>query len=264
MGKKGDLVILVFFFSLLCAFCSTPESGKEGAPAAGSAAGRGTAAPSPAGTDNAFQTGVRALFAKNWQEARGSFEAVKPEDPNYLTALHNLGILAEQASDYPKALAYHKKILEIDPKNAEAHANLGWLYFLERKYPESIQESKTALTYNPHLLTALYNLGLACAADDDYARAIEAYERAVGQDPSKADRQTAIDDLTRFLSQKPGSVAARSCLAFLYRSAGETSREKEELKKVLQTASPGPLKKAAEDRLGELEKAQGTAGGGNP
>lgn len=263
MHKDRLFRIAVIFCCGISAFCSKPESRKEEAPAVTPAARQATAAPNPPGAVDPYQAGLKALFAKDWERARSSFEAVKPDNPNYVTALNNLGILAEKASDYPKALAYHKKILEVEPKNAEAHANLGWLCFLQGNYQESIKESNAALTYNPNLLTALYNLGLACAADENNGAAMEALRHAVDRDGQKKLCRTAIEDFAGFLSRKPEALSARFCLAFLYRSVGETNREKEELEKLIAMTPPESLRKEADERLAELNKAGGTIQRGN-
>jgi Tfp pilus assembly protein PilF len=251
MRLPKTTLLVILLLSLLISTTCTKEKDESAPPAPTPAVDK---TPPKAGQESSFSAGRKALFAKDWLTAKSHFEEVKPDDPNYLLALHNLAILSEKLSDRSGAIAYHKKILEIEPKNADAHANLGWLYFLEGDYEKSIKESHSALTGNPNLWTAFYNLGLAHAADENYAAAIEVYKRVLSLDQRKSGIEAAKEDLAGFISSHSAAEAPRLCLAYLYGATGHFEKEEEELEKLLKMARSEKLKEKARKRLADLKK----------
>ena len=62
----------------------------------------------------------QALFeAREFDEARGVFEAALALDPENLIALRHLGDLARQAGDLKEARQWYQRVLEADPRNEE-------------------------------------------------------------------------------------------------------------------------------------------------
>lgn len=90
---------------------------------------------------------------------------------------YSLGIEADEAQDYIKAVEYYKKALEIDKKFAFAWDNLGMAYRGLNRNEDAVKAYKKSLKLDPKGKTPLMNIGVAYQQLGQYDNAIKYYNK---------------------------------------------------------------------------------------
>jgi predicted TPR repeat methyltransferase len=155
--------------------------------------------------------------AGNLDEARAGYLALLRDNPTDAEALHALGILCAQQSDFDTAVTYLQKAaqhqphnptilvnlanalkaagvfsqaaevlhaaIELDPEYDAALNNLGTVYYAQGKLTEAIKYYRLALEKQPNFSDAHYNLGLAYTKQNQSENAIAAYKTLLDTDP---------------------------------------------------------------------------------
>jgi tetratricopeptide (TPR) repeat protein len=150
----------------------------------------------------AFEAGVAASKAQNYDEAIASFEKAIAMAPNCHDCYYNIGYAYFQKKDYDKAETAFKKATEIKPDYAEAWAALANVYNVEKKLDEALAASNKAAELSQAPLGgpagaaggggnagALYNQGVILWNQQKYAEAKDKFEAAIKADPKHAEAQ---------------------------------------------------------------------------
>jgi len=148
--------------------------------------------------NDAFNTGMEALRAKNWDAAIEAFTKGAEMDPkqhvlwaNMAEAQTNLAStkpINEQPSIVAKALENYAKAIELKPDDAAYHNNYGLALCRTGKYPEGMAElGKAAQLDPPNAGRYYFNLGAILVNTGKGEEAYEAFQKAIQADANYAD-----------------------------------------------------------------------------
>lgn len=114
----------------------------------------------------------------------------------------NRGLIAATMNDLPLAVECHERALAIDPDFSNARNNLGVALQKQGRYDESIQQYKTLLAKDPHFSDARSNLGISLASARLFDEALAVYQEEIARRPSSFTAHfgagNALRDLKRF------------------------------------------------------------------
>lgn len=119
-------------------------------------------------------------------EAEAAYRAVLANDPDNVDALHFLGVLAYQRSDYRKAEELIGQSLARNPANPAARNNLGNALAAQARLDEAMACYREALALQPGFAGALVNLGAGSMAQGNSEDAVGYYAHALDIDPGNA------------------------------------------------------------------------------
>ncbi len=118
--------------------------------------------------------------------AISSFLTTVEQDPNYLLAFEQLGLVFAESGN-PRAIDFYETAIKLDPKNSLTRYNLGMYYQSNNLPDEAIQVFKELIQIDPSFANAHYNLGyLAIEESNDYSAALEHFKSAEIANPSYA------------------------------------------------------------------------------
>jgi tetratricopeptide (TPR) repeat protein len=160
-----------------------------------------------------YNTGLRHLWAEEYEKALSYFLEVVKKNPNHGEAYFQIGYCRGKLGRYQEAIEPYQEAIRIKPDNIgaynnlcgaygrvgrylealnsckkailfepdlfEAHNNLGWSYHQLGRYQEAIESCKRAIRIKPDFAQAHYNLGNSYAALERYEEAIESYKQAI-------------------------------------------------------------------------------------
>jgi tetratricopeptide (TPR) repeat protein len=136
--------------------------------------------------------------AGRWQEARQVYEATSKLYPQNAVVLNNLAFLiAEHGGDLDYALTIANRAKTLIPDMAEVSDTLGWIYLKKNLSDNAIQIFQELVTKRPDQPTFRYHLGMAYSQRGDRTKAADELRKALGQNPSSAERQKIQDLLSR-------------------------------------------------------------------
>lgn len=152
--------------------------------------------------NDAFNAGMQALEAKNYDQAVDSFKKASEVDPKQEAVWANLARAygeradtkkqpdktADRQADLDQAIAAYGKALELKPDDAGLHLNRGLALANEKKIPESKAELEKAAQLDPTQAgKAYYNLGAILINSGQTDAAVDAFKKAIELDPNYAD-----------------------------------------------------------------------------
>jgi len=144
--------------------------------------------------NNAFNEGVAALQAKQYDVAATSLEKAAETDPKQPAVWANLGDAytgqagSKTGADFDalmtKALDSYTKSIELKPDEAATHNNYGLALAKDKKYPEAEAELKKAAELDPPTAyTRFFNLGALLSNNGQGAEASKAFKMAIDAAP---------------------------------------------------------------------------------
>ena len=150
--------------------------------------------------NDAFNQGMAALAAKQFDVAITSFTKAGELDPNQNVVWAQLAesymqnanqkVGAEQQASIDKALEAYTKALAIRPEDAAYHNNYALALAKAKKLPESQAELAKAAQLDPtNAGRYFYNLGAVLVNTGQNDAAGEAFKKAIDMDPNYADAQ---------------------------------------------------------------------------
>jgi tetratricopeptide (TPR) repeat protein len=162
---------------------------------AGGAASKETAAKNVE-LKKAFEEGIAAGQANNYDQAIVSFGHAAEINPACFDCHYNMGYMYSQKKDYDKAEAAYKKAIELKPDYAEAYSGLANIYNLQRKFDLAAEASKKAMDIGGSAAAggaaggnadAMYNQGVILWNAGKIADAKKQFEAAVAANPNHAE-----------------------------------------------------------------------------
>ena len=84
-----------------------------------------------------------------YREAIKYFLSALEFNPEYVTALNNLGSSYYQLKDYDQAIYYFEMVLNLDKNYIKAYLNLGACYFWKGRYLKAYNIYQRSKTINP-------------------------------------------------------------------------------------------------------------------
>jgi tetratricopeptide (TPR) repeat protein len=158
----------------------------------------GGGAAGPAGVAElrkAFEDGVNASKAGNFDDAVAAFAKAAEISPKCPDCYYNMGYAYSQKKDYAKAEESYKKAIEMKPDYPEAYSGLANIYNAQRKFDDAAAASAKAAELSggaPGALAggnadALFNQGVILWNAGKIADAKKQFEAAVAANPSHAE-----------------------------------------------------------------------------
>lgn len=158
--------------------------------------------------------------------ALSSFLTTTEQDPNYLLAYEQLGLLFA-ATGNPKAISYFETAIRLDPKNALTRYNLGMFYQETGNYDAAIEVYNAISKIDPSFSNAPYNIGfIEIEYRKNPSKALPYFEQAEKANPlyaaaiymqgvcyeSMGKKPQAIELFRKSLTVSPGFELARDGL----------------------------------------------------
>jgi len=145
----------------------------------------------------AFEEGIAASQAGNYDGAIAAFTHAAEVNPNCFDCHYNIGYSYSQKKDYDKAEAAYKKAIEIKADYSEAYNGLANIYNLQRKFDQAAEASKKAMELSGGGAAgagagggnadALYNQGVILWNAGKIPDAKKQFEAAVAANPNHAE-----------------------------------------------------------------------------
>jgi tetratricopeptide (TPR) repeat protein len=203
--------------------------------------------------NDAFNAGMAAMDAKNYDEAIKNFVHANELDATQLAVWDNLGAAylalagtqtgADKTATTDKAIETYKKAIEISPNTAALYNQLGNAYGAEHKIPEAQEALNKAATLDPAMAAkAYYNMGANLVNGGQNDAAADFFKKAVAADPNYADAhyQLGICLLAKAtVDSKTGKITPPDGTA-------------DEFQKYLQLKPDGPFSQSAKEMLASL------------
>ena len=150
-----------------------------------------------AAVKTAFEAGVAAEKAGNFDEAIAKFNEVATKLPKCAECFANIGSIHMRKKEYEQAEAAYKKATEINPNSGEAYMGLANAYNAQRKFDQATEASATANkllggagapgSAGGASAGAVFNQGVIAWNAGKIPDAQKLFEQAVTIDPKLAD-----------------------------------------------------------------------------
>ncbi len=148
--------------------------------------------------NDAFNAGIAAQDAKQWDVAIESFEKAATLDPTQnvvfgrladsYSALAKTKSGADQQAALDKAIGAYQKAIELKPDAPEYHNNYALALAGEKKFPEAQAELQKAAQLDPtNAGKYYYNLGAVLVNTGQLEPAGDAFKKAIEAEPTYAD-----------------------------------------------------------------------------
>jgi predicted O-linked N-acetylglucosamine transferase (SPINDLY family) len=131
----------------------------------------------------ALNEGFESYQRGDINQAEDVCKNILKKKPNNADALHLLGMIYSQRSDYDLAIKYIQRALGIDPSFAEALNNLGNIFQKMNRFDEAISSYQKAVKLNPNLDQTYLNLGITLHDAGKIDDAVECYRRVIELKP---------------------------------------------------------------------------------
>ncbi len=197
--------------------------------------------------DANFQLGFLYFARKDFPDAVPYFEAALRIDPNFLSALMNIG-LAEYAlkqptvgNDYlrralvvnpkenrpriwiaqtltaldslPEAQEMYQAAIVADSTNAEAYRGSGVVLLLQKNWPDAITPLELAVKIEPENLQGHIWLAQAYSNSGQIDKAKAEFNKAIDIDPNNAEAARGLGFIRKYEEQKAAKAAAAASKA---------------------------------------------------
>jgi tetratricopeptide (TPR) repeat protein len=171
----------------------------------------------------AFDAGVAASKAGNYDESIAAFEKAAALAPNCYDCYYNIGYAEFQKKDYEKSEAAYKKATEIKPDYIEAWNALSNVYNVQKKLDEALAASNKAAELASAApagggaagagggggnAAALYNQGVILWNQQKYPEAKDKFEAATKADPKHGEAFYRLGMAYVNLGDMPQAVTA--------------------------------------------------------
>jgi tetratricopeptide (TPR) repeat protein len=193
----------------------------------------------------AFDAGVAASKAQNYDEAIAAFQKAAAAAPNCHDCYYNIGYAYFQKKDYAGAETAYKKATELKPDYVEAWNALANVYNMEKKLDDALAASTKAaeLSSGPagaagggggNAAPALYNQGVIFWNQQKYAEAKDKFEAATKADPKHAEAHYRLGMSYVNLGDMPHAVTAFEG----YLAVAPTGEHADEVKQFIAAMKP--------------------------
>lgn len=202
--------------------------------------------------NQAYNDGMAALEAKNYDVAIEDFNKAGEVDPNQIAVWSHLAQAyqddagtktgADHDALVGKAIETYNKALTLKPDDASIHNNYGLLLAKAGKFPDATAELEKAAQLEPaNACKYYYNLGALYTNAGQVDPAIDAFKKGIAADPNCADAyyQTGVNMMAKVSTGADGKMVA---------APGTV----EAFQKYLELKPDGPYAQSAKDMLTTL------------
>lgn len=164
---------------------------------------------SPHGADRRLQAALERHKKGDLAWANREYRQVLAEHPNHPTALHYLGLIAQQTGHPGQAVELLQRSISLDPHDPRAYNHLGQVLIALNRTAEAIRCFESAVAVDPAHTDSLDSLANALKARGELERAIALYRRVVELDPQAV---SSLYNLANALRDKQEYAEARRLL----------------------------------------------------
>ena len=155
--------------------------------------------------DELLQSAINLHRDGQFQMAKANYLKILTINPLQVDALHLLGVIELQASNWERAAEYISKSLTLNPNQPGALNNYGIVLKELKKYTLANEQYLKAIKLQPYDANAYMNLGNSYQAQGDLVEAIKAYDKSIVLEPTLT---SAIINRALALSSQGAHVAA--------------------------------------------------------
>lgn len=214
------------------------------------AAGSGAGAP----VDQQLEAILQRHRRGEIEFAYHAYRQILVQYPEHPTALHYLGLVAQQVGRGDEALRLLKRSSELNPRDPRVFNHLGQVVLAQGRADEAVRYFEQALAVDPRHADSLNNLANTYKARGALREAIELYRRALEIAPHSAlssynlgnalkdatEYDAALQMFERALAADPKHLSARLNLAILLEQKGRFEQASEHYRTVLQIKPDHP------------------------
>lgn len=139
-----------------------------------------------------LQKGLEHHRAGRMREAESCYLHSLKADPRCATALHLLGLLAQQAGEFSKSIHLIEKALALNPDDADAVNSLAESYLDQKLLPQAVQCYQRLVEIRPQSAEAHHRLGKARERQEDWEGAAASYRRALSLQADSPDLYASL------------------------------------------------------------------------
>ena len=162
----------------------------------------------PGNFDALHLLGVVALQSSQFAQAADLISRALAVLPGHAAAHLNHAAALTGLQQYPQALAAYDACLRHDLANADAWSNRGYILWLLGRYEAAAASYGCAINLRPNFPGAQNNRGAALAAVGQFAAALAAYDAAIALQPDFADAHNNRGTALRLLHRPMEALAA--------------------------------------------------------
>ena len=133
-----------------------------------------------------FQQGLSLHQQGQLEQARLAYERMLALHPGHADAMHMLGVIAMQATNYALAVELISVSVQANPVNATAQLNLGLAYKELQRFEEALSCFQQAIHLRPDYAQAFFNRALVLHATGHLDAALADFEKAIEIQPDYA------------------------------------------------------------------------------
>jgi tetratricopeptide (TPR) repeat protein len=149
---------------------------------------------------NCNKKGLSYYKSGNFEKAEREFRESIREDPNFVEAHYNLGVLLKDLKRYDEAVKNYREVIRIKPDYAETyhiHSILGRLLKDLKRYEEAAREYKEELTINSKDIEAIKDLSKILK----YLKHREEVKKAMNRKSNFAEEHNKLGSLLKNLNR---------------------------------------------------------------
>jgi len=191
----------------------------------------------------AFDEGIAASQANNYDAAIAAFTRAAEINPNCADCQYNMGYMYAQKKDYDKAEAAYKKAVELRPEYAEAYNGLATIYNAQRKFDLASEASKKGMEVGGGAAAAG---GGAGSADSHYNQGVILWNAGKIPDAKK--------EFEAAVAANPNHAEAHYQLGMALVNEGNLNGAATEFDTYLKLAPSGPNAATAKGILSTIKK----------
>ena len=133
-----------------------------------------------------FQEGLSLHQQGQLEQARLAYERMLALHPGHADAMHMLGVIAMQSTNYALAVELISVSVQANPVNATAQLNLGLAYKELQRFEEALSCFQQAIHLRPDYAQAFFNRALVLHATGHLDAALADFEKAIEIQPDYA------------------------------------------------------------------------------
>lgn len=144
----------------------------------------------------------------NYREAEGIYREILKEDPENVSALRLLAILAMKVEHYRDAVVFLQQAVKLAPDFRGAWIDLGHAQTELYELDAAIETLQHAIALDPSSHSGYIGLANALARSSRTAEAVQAYENAIARRPDLAGSWLGLGNVLKTLGRQQEAIAA--------------------------------------------------------
>jgi Flp pilus assembly protein TadD len=119
-------------------------------------------------------------------DALASYRKAVQIQPNYVSALVNIGVILATRKQFPDAIPYFERAVKADPASVDSHDDLGHALMEVGRFEAAIPHLRLVARERPNDVVALNSLAEALVRTGQFAQAIPCLEASLRAKPDQA------------------------------------------------------------------------------